>query len=287
MMLLNSVCVLLSSYLAIVEAAAVPATPPASYSSSSSCTNPSKRPEWRALSQAQKTTYIKAVQCLTTKPSRLGLKTSLYEDFAYVHAHLNTESKSTHTNTYICSSYPFLIHHHYMIDSFPSPLQRQIPSLASLLHLHLRIRPPQRLHLHRPLPLLGLGTRQRRTEQIPHLVTHLRLRGQWQRDRFSITSATRPSNPLRHRRPLQKSPSHIPPNHSRTTLPQPRLERRHRLKPARWNRANARRGIRSRRNGEYHSQNNFCRFLAGTREWSAWSSPSGNQRRYGPFDESE
>lgn len=101
MMLLNSVCVLLSSYLALVEAAAVPATPPASYSSSSSssCTNPSKRPEWRALSQAQKTTYIKAVQCLTTKPSRLGLKTSLYEDFAYVHAHLNTESKSPHTHT--------------------------------------------------------------------------------------------------------------------------------------------------------------------------------------------
>lgn len=100
MMLLNSVCVLLSSYLAIVEAAAVPATPPASYSSSSSssCTKPSKRPEWRALSQAQKTTYIKAVQCLTTKPSRLGLKTSLYEDFAYVHAHLNTESKSPHTH---------------------------------------------------------------------------------------------------------------------------------------------------------------------------------------------
>lgn len=102
MMLLNSVCVLLSSYLAIVEAAAVPATPPASYSSSSSsCTKPSKRPEWRALSQAQKTTYIKAVQCLTTKPSRLGLKTSLYEDFAYVHAHLNTESKSPHTHTSI------------------------------------------------------------------------------------------------------------------------------------------------------------------------------------------
>lgn len=102
MMLLNSVCVLLSSYLAIVEAAAVPATPPASYSSSSSsssCTKPSKRPEWRALSQAQKTTYIKAVQCLTTKPSRLGLKTSLYEDFAYVHAHLNTESKSPPTHT--------------------------------------------------------------------------------------------------------------------------------------------------------------------------------------------
>ena len=70
-----------------VAAATIPA------SNHSSCTSPSKRPEWRHLSKAQKTKYIKAVQCLTTKPSRIGLNTSLYDDFAYVHANVSMDSK--------------------------------------------------------------------------------------------------------------------------------------------------------------------------------------------------
>ncbi|KAM0205553.1 hypothetical protein ACHAPA_011533 [Fusarium lateritium] len=55
----------------------------------SNCRNPIKRVEWRQLKDSDKQSYINAVKCLKTKPSRLGLKTSLYDDFAYVHFQYN------------------------------------------------------------------------------------------------------------------------------------------------------------------------------------------------------
>ncbi|KAH7131230.1 hypothetical protein EDB81DRAFT_950569 [Dactylonectria macrodidyma] len=55
----------------------------------SSCKNPTKRVEWRQLKDTDKQSYINAVLCLKTKPSRLGLKTTLYDDFAYVHHKYN------------------------------------------------------------------------------------------------------------------------------------------------------------------------------------------------------
>lgn len=60
-----------------------------------SCTNPGQRREWRTLSTAEQEEYISAVKCLATKPSRLNLTTTLYDDFPYVHNELNSNSQST------------------------------------------------------------------------------------------------------------------------------------------------------------------------------------------------
>jgi hypothetical protein len=51
-----------------------------------SCQNPVLRKEWSATTDADRSSYINAVLCLATKPSRIGLVNStLYDDFAYVH----------------------------------------------------------------------------------------------------------------------------------------------------------------------------------------------------------
>jgi tyrosinase len=57
------------------------------------CTNAQKRLEWRQLNQTGRESYTNAVLCLKTKPSRIGLATSLYDDFPYIHARLNNESE--------------------------------------------------------------------------------------------------------------------------------------------------------------------------------------------------
>ena len=58
----------------------------------SACTKPRQRLEWRALSDEVKKAYIDSVLCLKTKPSQLGLNTSRYDDFPYVHTHLDKTS---------------------------------------------------------------------------------------------------------------------------------------------------------------------------------------------------
>jgi len=58
----------------------------------SGCTNPVKRVEFRSLDIAARKQYTDAVKCLATKPSMLGLNTTLYDDFTYVHTQLNTKS---------------------------------------------------------------------------------------------------------------------------------------------------------------------------------------------------
>ena len=50
------------------------------------CTDPIIRREWRNLSDAEKSDYIAAIQCLRNSPSRLGLNQTLYDDFPYVHS---------------------------------------------------------------------------------------------------------------------------------------------------------------------------------------------------------
>ncbi|KAH9208163.1 hypothetical protein DL95DRAFT_373581 [Leptodontidium sp. 2 PMI_412] len=54
------------------------------------CVDPVTRVEWRDLEPEVQQTYINAVLCLKTKPSRIGLNTSLYDDFPYVHQKYNT-----------------------------------------------------------------------------------------------------------------------------------------------------------------------------------------------------
>jgi tyrosinase len=56
------------------------------------CTNPVKRVEFRTLDNVARKQYTDAVKCLTTKPSMLGLNTTLYDDFVYVHTQLNSDS---------------------------------------------------------------------------------------------------------------------------------------------------------------------------------------------------
>jgi tyrosinase len=51
------------------------------------------RVEWRQLSSVDQQQYIDSVLCLKTKPSRIGLNSSLYDDFTFVHFTLNKQSK--------------------------------------------------------------------------------------------------------------------------------------------------------------------------------------------------
>ncbi|VTT64566.1 unnamed protein product [Fusarium fujikuroi] len=49
------------------------------------------RIEWRKLSKSSQAEYISAVKCLDKMQSQLGLKTSRYNDFPYVHRTLNVQ----------------------------------------------------------------------------------------------------------------------------------------------------------------------------------------------------
>jgi tyrosinase len=82
---------------AIAPAVALPAagSDKAVTSPHKTCTNPPKKVEWRKLSSADKKSYLDAVLCLKTKPSRMGLKTSLYDDFPHIHFEMNGYSEYT------------------------------------------------------------------------------------------------------------------------------------------------------------------------------------------------
>lgn len=58
-----------------------------------SCVDPPQRIEWRKLEPTQQKSYLDAVLCLKTKPSRIAL-TSLYDDFTHVHFQLASSSES-------------------------------------------------------------------------------------------------------------------------------------------------------------------------------------------------
>ena len=49
------------------------------------CTNPTVRKSWRTLSNDEKMNYIKAVQCLATRPSFINANSTIYDDFTYMH----------------------------------------------------------------------------------------------------------------------------------------------------------------------------------------------------------
>ncbi|TXB99039.1 hypothetical protein FocTR4_00013439 [Fusarium oxysporum f. sp. cubense] len=81
---------------------------------SKSCENPTKRVEWREFDDAARQQYTDAVLCLSTKPSRLGLNTTLYDDFPYVHAHLGKQ---------IYSVASFLPWHRYFVHVYEGALK--------------------------------------------------------------------------------------------------------------------------------------------------------------------
>jgi tyrosinase len=78
-----------TSILSLASLAAARALP---RQETSGCTNPVKRVEFRSLDNAARKLYTDAVKCLTTKPSMLGLNTTLYDDFTYVHTQLSSDS---------------------------------------------------------------------------------------------------------------------------------------------------------------------------------------------------
>lgn len=81
----------LTSILALTGAITPAITAPAK--SDKTCSNPAKRIEWRELDATDQQGYIDAVLCLKTKPSRMGLNSSLYDDFPHLHFQLNSWSK--------------------------------------------------------------------------------------------------------------------------------------------------------------------------------------------------
>ncbi|KAK6863486.1 hypothetical protein PG995_000014 [Apiospora arundinis] len=84
---------------------------------SSGCANPEKRVEFRSLDAASQKQYTDAVMCLATKPSGLSdlkLNTTLYDDFSYVHTHLNQI-------IHFCSM--FLPWHRYFVQLYHAQLR--------------------------------------------------------------------------------------------------------------------------------------------------------------------
>jgi len=77
------------------------------------CVNPATRQEWRTLTPSDKNTYINAVKCLQTKPSRVGTNGTLYDDFSWVHKHASSKSHA---------SSPFFPWHRYFIHIFEKAL---------------------------------------------------------------------------------------------------------------------------------------------------------------------
>ncbi|KAK7923585.1 hypothetical protein PG985_007656 [Apiospora marii] len=102
------------SMLAAAGAIAPAIAVPAAVEPRAACTNPAKKVEWRQLSAEDQQSYIKAVLCLKTKPSKTGLETSLYDDFPHVHFSYNT---------YIHGSAPFLPWHRYFVHVYLNALR--------------------------------------------------------------------------------------------------------------------------------------------------------------------
>lgn len=83
-------------------------------SSQEVCEHATARPSWHSLPLHRRHAYTRAVQRLTTIPSRLGLNTSLYDDFTYIHIQLTWQVH------HVAVSLPF---HRYFVHVFEQTLQ--------------------------------------------------------------------------------------------------------------------------------------------------------------------
>ena len=72
----------------------------------SKCIDPVTRKEWRSLSAAEKRDYISAVQCLTTKQSKLSKEEgdTLYNDFPYIHTTIGGYCEHMNTLTHVAAA---------------------------------------------------------------------------------------------------------------------------------------------------------------------------------------
>ncbi|MCJ1310855.1 hypothetical protein MMC25_004523 [Agyrium rufum] len=82
------------------------------------CKNPAVRHEWRSLSTEEKGAYVRAVQCLRTVPSRLGLNQTLYDDFPYFHARTGEDGPAHYTAA-------FLSWHRWFLHLYETALRQQ------------------------------------------------------------------------------------------------------------------------------------------------------------------
>ena len=98
------------------------------------CTDPVVRKEWGAATDAEKSSYINAVLCLAKKPSRLGLSTTLYDDFGYIHNKLTLQSTIDSSNS------DSELRQHIRSLTLCSSWGSSFPSMAPLLRPYLRVR---------------------------------------------------------------------------------------------------------------------------------------------------
>ncbi|KAK0631435.1 hypothetical protein B0T14DRAFT_417259 [Immersiella caudata] len=77
-------------------------------------TNLQLRKSWAHETNSEKQSYLDAVLCLATQPSRLQIPThsNLYNDFSYVHAHLSSPVNLIHFQP------PLLPWHHYFLHVY-------------------------------------------------------------------------------------------------------------------------------------------------------------------------
>lgn len=78
------------------------------------CEHAIARPSWHTLPLHRRHGYKRAVERLTTLPSRLGLNTSLYDDFTYVHIQLVWQTHHTAVS---------LPYHRYFLSVFEETLR--------------------------------------------------------------------------------------------------------------------------------------------------------------------
>lgn len=103
-----------SFLIALAVFCSVSVASPAVSAQTGGCVNPALRQEWSNATSAQRTSYLKAVLCLNTKPSRIGLNSSLYNDFPWVHNQLQNIVHGTAM---------FLPWHRYFVHTYEQALQ--------------------------------------------------------------------------------------------------------------------------------------------------------------------
>ncbi|KAF2272786.1 Di-copper centre-containing protein, partial [Westerdykella ornata] len=78
------------------------------------CSDVRIRREWRNLPLWQRDEYLHSVRCLKSKPSRIGLNHSLYDDFPWTHSRVGK---------YVHDAAPFLAWHRYFVVLYEETLQ--------------------------------------------------------------------------------------------------------------------------------------------------------------------
>ncbi|CAO2658502.1 Nn.00g062250.m01.CDS01 [Neocucurbitaria sp. VM-36] len=103
--------ILVGISLALSADAALPST-----ASRGTCTNPSKRLEWRQLSETQKKSYIEAVLCLTKVAAKSGIAGALnrFDDHQAVH---NSQTPNIHWVGH------FILWHRYFVATYEKALR--------------------------------------------------------------------------------------------------------------------------------------------------------------------